>query len=139
MSLRNIFRLLAMVLPILCFANCGDDDPSEANLFIENNSSSKYAIYVVKALEPTQNASNGTNIMGKSLGIRTIGGKEFLAFKLKKKEYDIYVEWYHPGNYGGFVNDRERANLKINDWVKLVHWTGEGDDYRVMDGTGEVY
>lgn len=94
---------------------------------------------MVKALSPGQAAADGKNILGENLGIRNIGGKDFLCFKLKKKEYDIYVEWYFPASYGGFENDRECANLKVNDWGKLVHWDKEGSDYRVLDGTGEVY
>lgn len=138
MSLRIIFRLLAMVLPILCFANCGDDDPSEANLYIEKCSSEGSEFYTVKALSPGQNAGYGKNIFGENLGTVELGGKTYYAFKVKRKEYDIYVEW-NPGKSlaGDFQNDRVSVNLKINDWVKLSF--RDAGNYRAFDGTGKVY
>lgn len=131
-------RLSVSLAALVMLTNCGDD-VEDANLYIQYRASEKYQIYVVKALEPNQNASNGKNILGENLGIVNIGGKDFYAFKLKRKEYDIYTEWYFPGSYSGFTNDRERVNLKVNDWAKLVFWGSEVDDYRVLDGTGEVY
>lgn len=131
-------RLSVSLAALVMLTNCGDD-VEDANLYIQYRASEKYQIYVVKALEPNQNASNGKNILGENLGIVNIGGKDFYAFKLKRKEYDIYTEWYSPGDYSGFSNDRERVNLKVNDWAKLVLWGSEVSDYRVLDGTGEVY
>ncbi|MCQ2345575.1 MAG: hypothetical protein MJZ82_02275 [Paludibacteraceae bacterium] len=138
---KHLFLVLASAL-MFCFTSCGNEpDAGGANLFIQKSSLDEYALYCVKFLSPGDNASNGTNVYGKCLGIQTIGGKEFYAFKAPRKELDIYVEAYAPGAYGGFTNDRESVNLKINDWAKLVYWTepGYGCDYRVMDGSGPVY
>lgn len=137
--MKKLVFLVVSLIPVLFMTGCGDDDePSDVNLFIENNSPS-CAIYVVKVLSPGAPSATGTNILGKNQGVRTIGGKEFLTFKIKRGEYDIYLEWYVPNVYLGYQNDRNLVNLKVNDWAKLVHEDGEHSDYRVLDGTGEVY
>lgn len=128
-------RLSVSLAALVMLTNCGDD-VDDANLFVQYIDANNQ-IYMVKALEPGQNAGYGKNIFGESLGIKNIDGKDYYAFKLKPKVYDIYIEWDEPTGWR-LSNNRSSVNLKANDWCKLI-WNSDSFKYRVLDGTGEVY
>lgn len=144
------------LLPLLCvlvyflFLGCSDDNLSQkANLYIEKSQTTAqdffdYELYMVKYLEPGENAGSGPNIFSKCLGTTVIDGYEFYMFRVPRRELDIYVEasvtFVGTGAYvaGDYSNNRSRVNLKVNDWAKLVLSDHNGVQYHVIDGSGDV-
>lgn len=134
-----LIAISAIMLAML--AACEGSTTGSGKLYIEVLPSG-YELYCVKFLKVGEDAANGTNVFSKYVSTEKIGAYTYYLYKAPKKEFDLYTENYNVGGYQGRNNDRERVNLKVNDWVKM---TSEHGSYAVTgdwvrsDGVGDVY
>ena len=138
MKIKHLLRFAFVACAFWVLAGCDGLTPGRPNLYIgyeKNKSTSEF--YYVTYVRVGQDAHEGRNIFSKRLGEFEFKGNYYHMFSIPRGSWDIYFEYYDSSTYGGFDNERETVNTRLNDWVRIEYRPGIG--YWTYSGEGEMY